>query len=335
MTTLNRVLAPAPRSCFAREARTSELPCCSTSLSASHITRESTSLRMRHSTPINRRHTFPQRSLPSRVTTECKVAGSNSGLWTDGSEEFFTAAMSEIVPALREAPFLQYVTDTGYRRDPIPSCTTEAWSSLKPDREEYTKAMFLVQRIAEPVAEPSVPAEKVAESSPSSHTEPPVQSRWHGLPPRVSRSRAAAATPHTPAGRWKSLPPRRRPGRVRADGQKRAAAMKYLPVNEDACCGKPGTKFVAGAVGECCSHQFENHEPPSTKWSSKTEVWGVVIQSTEFNDHDGCYMLTTTSSVSGDCTCIRYTLSPASCGGELSQQLEDIWLQPTDAKICA
>ncbi|KAK3246948.1 hypothetical protein CYMTET_43537 [Cymbomonas tetramitiformis] len=333
MATLSGLIAPAPRSCVAREARTSDLPCCSTSLTGSHKTREA-SLVMRHSTPLNRRYTLPQRSLPSRLTTECKVAGSNSGLWTDGSEEFFTAAMNGIIPALREAPFLHYVTDTGFRHEPVPSCTTEAWSNLKPDREGNTKAMFLVQRIAQPAAEPRAPAEETVESSPS-HTEPPVQSRWHGLPPRVNRSRAAATAPHTPAGRWKSLPPRRRPGRARGDGQKRAATVNYLPMNEEACCGKPGNKFVAGAVGECCTHEFEEHEAPMTKWSSKTEVWGVVIQSTDFNDHDGCYMLTTTSSVSGDCTCIRYTLSPASCGGGLSQQLEDIWLRPTDAKICA
>jgi len=58
------------------------------------------------------------------------------------------------------------------------------------------------------------------------------------------------------------------------------------------------------------------------------DVWGVVVQSKECPAADGCYILTTCRAETGTgCSCTRFALQRASCGGaSIAQQMDDMWL---------
>ena len=58
----------------------------------------------------------------------------------------------------------------------------------------------------------------------------------------------------------------------------------------------------------------------------ETSYWGVVLQSKVSSGDSGCYILKTTHTGVGDCTCVHWTLTRVCRGASLFDQVTSAWL---------
>ena len=149
-------------------------------------------------------------------------------------------------------------------------------------------------------------------------------------------------------GDSETQPARGRQGKVRRLARAAEGAADVAPPSAGHAAGFESA--LEGEVGDCCGgqgHGGHSSGQPSQRSSGghahaersslSTAYYGLVVQSAQPCDTDGCFVLKlesarTASSAAADtgalgsCRCTHYTLTRVCHGQPLAQQLRDAWL---------
>ena len=157
-----------------------------------------------------------------------------------------------------------------------------------------------------------------------SKRQPEVVVLVHQLPAAAAEEPGACLK----TGQWESSSPNVMTGMTAHQALDQECLKRSTAMMEAGLMGPQGV--LAGRIGDGCCDD-DDHAAISLDISSDPQLvdyWGLVVQSKEKSDAEGCYVLKTMRSADhAGCQCTHYSLTRVCKGGQpLAAQLSSAWL---------